>query len=359
MSTSANLSSRPEQPGAQAAPYWIVSQVKSNRVVYFTDDPDYTPPVQDDWFYVSSFEGELPRAMTLRNCWRWRFNGGVFVDAGKGPPPKPAAERLLDHNRKALLRILKEKIDTVRGQYAAGGRMGAEVRAEKLREAGDYLAGRHDQAYPFLEAMAAARDVPLADAARLVVEREAATRAMLLETEQIRERFKVAIHEARSAEQLQAVREQLLGSVYPRLTDRFAHRFVRTTPLDRHAPLSDAILLHERARLRTQLRNTINALRERHAPGYALDERVRARRLAAARAAQGGDPLLEGCARERGLTLEQASQQILQEEAQLEKMLLETELLKEAVLAEISKARTEHAVHLVSVKLKSAAAAAV
>jgi hypothetical protein len=354
MSTSASLSSRPDVPDARAATYWIVSQVKSNRVVYFTDDPDYTPPIQDDWYYVSSFQGELPKAMTLKNCWRWRFNGGVFKDAGLGPAAKPAAERLLEHNRKALLKILREKVDTVRGQYAAVARMGFQVREDKLREAEDYLAGSRDRAYPFLESMAAARDVTLADAARLVVERAAATRTMLIETEQIRERFKVAIHEAQTPEQLQAIREQLMGAVYPRLADRFAHRFVRITPPDRHAPLSDAVLAHERVRLRTQLRNTINALRERHAPGYAFDERVRARKVAAARAAQSGDPLLEGCARERGLTLEQAAQQILQEETQTEHMLVETELLKEAVLAEISRARTEHDLHLVSMKLKSA-----
>jgi hypothetical protein len=51
--------------------WFIVSQVKSHRVVYFTDDPGYTPPTEGDWFYVSPYQGELPQAMSLRNCWGW------------------------------------------------------------------------------------------------------------------------------------------------------------------------------------------------------------------------------------------------------------------------------------------------
>jgi hypothetical protein len=35
---------------------WIVvTQVKSDRVVYFTDDPGYQPPMEGDWYYCSPF----------------------------------------------------------------------------------------------------------------------------------------------------------------------------------------------------------------------------------------------------------------------------------------------------------------
>jgi len=34
--------------------WFVVSQCKSNRVVYFTDDTDYVPPMQGDWYYVKS-----------------------------------------------------------------------------------------------------------------------------------------------------------------------------------------------------------------------------------------------------------------------------------------------------------------
>ena len=74
----------------------IVTQVKSNRVVYFTDDADYLPPTDGDWYYVSSTLGDLPKGMSLRNCWRWRFNGGVFTDAGAAARgAQPAALALL------------------------------------------------------------------------------------------------------------------------------------------------------------------------------------------------------------------------------------------------------------------------
>lgn len=351
-------SESPENLSIAAPTWWVVAQVKSNRVVYFTDDPGYTPPVEENWYYVSSYQGALPGGMTLRNCWRWRFNGGVFKDAGKAKPAKDAAGRLLDHNRKALLRILKQKIDAVRVKHAVSCRMGTEVRKEKLGESRDFLAGGAGERYPFLEAVAAARDVSLADAARLIVEREQATRAMLVETEQIRERLKVAIHAAQSAEELQGLREQLLGEVYPKLSERFAVKFIRTTPLDRHRPLSERTLFHERNRLRAQLRTAVNAMRAGAGSGYALDELVRARKLAAARAPETADPLLEGYARENGLTLEEAARRILQDEAEQEKRLVESELLKDALLAEISRARTEHDLHLVSMKLKSASARA-
>jgi hypothetical protein len=343
----------------------VVAQVKSNRVVYFTDDPEYTPPVEEDWYYLSSYQGELPKSMTLRNCWRWRFNGGVFKDTRPARPAKTPPERLLDHNRKALLKILREKVDAVRIQYAASCRMGAEVRKDKLREARDFLDGARERAYPFLEAIAAARDVPLADAARLVAERDKAIRSMLVETEQIRERFKVAIHQAHTAEALQAIRERLLGDIYPHLSDRFATRFIRTEPFDRHRPLPEPTLLHERNRLRAQVKMAINGMRAPYAPGYALDEHAVARKVASARRtlespveqAEGADPLLENYARANGMTLREAARRLLDQHERAEMVLLESEALKDALLAEIEKAQTEHDIGLISMKLKSAAAA--
>ena len=106
----------------------IVSQVKSNRVVYFTDDLDYQPPMEGDWYYVSTYQGPLPKDMTLRNCWGWRFNGGVFKDAREAPR-QSAAESLLENNRKALRRLLREKIDARARTFPARLRSGRAGRA--------------------------------------------------------------------------------------------------------------------------------------------------------------------------------------------------------------------------------------
>src|SRR4051812_48038046 len=129
-----NTTASTPSPAGKAA-HIIVTQVKSNRVVYFTDDPDYSPPMEGDWYYVSSYRGELPADMSLRNCWRWRFNGGVFKDTKPERPAKDARQRLVDHNRSALLGILSEKINAVRAPYAPSCSLGAAVREEKLREA--------------------------------------------------------------------------------------------------------------------------------------------------------------------------------------------------------------------------------
>src|SRR5437879_693223 len=84
-----------DQSVKEILPYTVVTQVKSNRVVYFTDDADYVTPMDGDWYYVSNYHGALPKGMTLRNCWRWRFNGGVFTDGGAHKPEKSAKQALI------------------------------------------------------------------------------------------------------------------------------------------------------------------------------------------------------------------------------------------------------------------------
>ena len=64
-----------------AANWIVISQTQSSRVVYVTDDVDYQPPSHGDWYCVNTYRGPLPESMTSHNCWRWRFDGGAFVDA--------------------------------------------------------------------------------------------------------------------------------------------------------------------------------------------------------------------------------------------------------------------------------------
>ena len=45
----------------EARTWVVVTQVKSHRVVYFTDDPDYQPAMQGDWYYVSPEVAPLVR----------------------------------------------------------------------------------------------------------------------------------------------------------------------------------------------------------------------------------------------------------------------------------------------------------
>src|SRR3954453_6139545 len=65
-----------ERTHSGAAKQWlVVTQFKSDRVIYYTDDHDFDIPADADWCYVSPYEGDLPEGMTLRNCWSWRYRG--------------------------------------------------------------------------------------------------------------------------------------------------------------------------------------------------------------------------------------------------------------------------------------------
>ncbi len=144
-----------EEATQAAVIYTVVAQVKSFRVVYFTTDPDYVAPQDGDWYYVSSYSGPLPPQMTLRNCWGWRFNGGVFTDA-REDNQQPAHEALLENNRRALLRILQDKIDQLRKPYQPACLLGHEIRQYKHAEARAFVSDGGLSTYPFLEGVAVA-----------------------------------------------------------------------------------------------------------------------------------------------------------------------------------------------------------
>jgi len=333
---------------AQVA-YTIVTQVKSNRVVYFTEDPDYAPPMDGDWHYVSRYQGALPQAMSLRNCWRWRFNGGVFTDTRpKGGAPARRIP-LLDHNRKALLQILNEKIDTVRAQYAPSCIMGAMAREQKLREAESFLGGAKDGEYPLLETVATARSITLLDAAHLVKDKARLAGVALAETECIRERFALAIELAKTEDELLALRERLLEEVYPRMSEKFVFKIEKTVPVDPDKPLDATHLRHEQARLRAQLREAINARRAFCVSQYALDDVISkhkgalAERLLANKGqkTEGVDySVLENHAQARGVALTEAARDVLKELSETGRVLVETEKRKDSLLAEIASCKT-------------------
>lgn len=340
----APLKVAPEAPEAAAKAYTIVVQVKSNRVVYFTDDPEYQPPMEGDWYYVGSFAGAPPDGMTLRNCWGWRFTGDAFTDA-REPQAKPRRETLLDHNRRALLRILKEKIDAVREPYAPDCSLGDNVRRTKLAEAQAYLAEPEaSAAYSLLEAAAVARNLPLAKAAALIVKRAQQTREILVATERVREQFTAAIASAPDEAALLQVRAGLLDKAYPDLTRRFAFLAVDTEPQDLEALLPDAHRVHEIARLKVQLRERINAKRESIDSQYvqndtALKHKVK---LAQLLVAQGGErpagvdfAMLDAYAGARDLAPLEAAKLIVASMADAGRVLTETENLKDRLLAQI------------------------
>jgi hypothetical protein len=331
----------PRQPG-----WFVVTQVKSNRVVYFTDDPDFRPAMEGDWYFVSHFFGDIPEDITLTNCWGWRFDGTSFEDV-RGENRRPPLELLLESNRAALLGLLRDKIDLARAALAPSCRLGEEARRLKLEEARRFQAhrgGSGESGFPFLEAVAVARNVSLAEAASIVEARHRDVQHLLESTEAVRERYTQAILAARAQDDLLRLRRELLDEVLPSLTRNLVFPVKVFEPEDRDKPLSEDQRVHEVARLQVQLREIINVKRQRVRSQYFEDETLRRRKATLAQAVlsnAGRKPdgldcsLLESYAQAHRLSLGDAARLILGAMTEAEQILVRTELMKDSMLARI------------------------
>jgi hypothetical protein len=333
----------------EARSWLIVSQYKSDRVVYFTDDPEFDIPASADWCYVSPYLGALPDGMSLRNCWGWRYRGMAFIDARKAPAPNPA-QALLDLNKDALRKLLREKIDLLRKPVMPSAAMGAVLREAKLAEAHAVLAGNGAaQALRLLPTAAAARNITLQEMARLVIDRHQVTEQLLMSSELLREEIAVGIEQAVTQDTLSDLRNRLLEELAPEATATAALRPEHTTP-QKHGDLPTADeLAQEQLRLRVQLRVKINELRRGHVSDYLLDDVVLRHkgRIAEAVMKAGGalPPGLDGAplishAAARGQTLVDAARDVLTEMSESARVLLATEQMKEALLARLAGAAT-------------------
>lgn len=342
-----------ETTGDRSCRYVVVSQVKSNRVVYYTDDPDYQPPTNADWYYVSIYDGVLPAGMSLRNCWGWRFNGHGFVDAREAKTPSPE-ESLLANNKKSLLKILNEKIDAVRNPFMPSCAHGDLARRAKLKEARQYLArpdGIVDKEARFklLEAVAVARNCSLTEAARLVVARAEEYEQVIVESERFREQMSQAIDAAKDDRTLLELRDLLLDGVYPELAARFKFHADTTKPSRRNESLAEVHRYHEMSRLRAQLREAINRERRlNHSDYIGNDEILRHKAMLAQSIIENGGKrrknidysVLESYADARGLSLETACALLVDSFALCRERLLNTERLKDQVMARIDAVAT-------------------
>ncbi|MDP9651432.1 hypothetical protein [Paraburkholderia caledonica] len=354
MNTSMSLSQSAEPEPL----FTIVTQVKSTRVVYFTDDPEYGPPVDGDWYFASTFRGALPADMTLRNCWSWRFNGIRFIKAATAVPV-PRTQALLEHNRRALMRILTEKIDELRKPYAAQALMGDEMRRLKLDDAHSYFnETTSQQRFDALEAVAVARNISIAAAADLVRKRAEQAKEMLIATERIRERFSLLIAQANRDDELLRLRAALLQDVYPELSRQFKFVPANTQVRDLCAPLAQHHKVHEISRLKVQLRECVNEARARidseylgHAEILKFKAQIARWVLSPTGDVPRGIDLLENYAHARGLALEAGAKRILVEMAEASNTLLHTERVKDRMSASIENIRTEADIQRIQAEL--------
>lgn len=350
---------------AAATTWFVVSQVKSHRVVYFTDDPNYTPPTEGDWYYVSPYQGELPKGISLRNCWGWRFNGMEFTDAREDKKPG-SAQALLSSNKEALHKLLRDKIDVLRKPLMPRSAMGHATRTRRLEEARAILSckpgesgGAADeiQGWELLPASAAARGISLQAMARRTVDAYRDEMRVLLETEVLRDAMAVAIDAATDQEELMAVRHRLMNEIAPQTDEKFKAKPEHTTPRQFAAQPVPEQLEQERLRLGVQLRLKINTLRREYVSDYLLDDMVLKHkgRIAQEVLAHGGQmpqnidaAVLISHAAGRGQTLAQAATEVLAEMDEAARVLLDTEQLKDAILARIATVNSFAEIEMIS-----------
>jgi hypothetical protein len=326
----------------------IVSQVKSHRVVYFTDDMSYRPPTQGDWYHVSQHRGSLPAGMTLRNCWGWRYRGLTFIDARDKSAANPT-ESLLKHNKKALRELLLEKIKSIRQSVSSPSLYGDEIRQMRLHEAKDLLAGQQLQAPSLLTNSAAIRGISLQEMARRTVAAFERQQHVFIQSEMLQDQLLASIDACIAQEQLMSIRAQIISDIAPEINAKYKIKPEHTTPQKIKQVLTPDEIAHERLRLTAELRLKINALRQPFFSEYLLDDVVMQHKMRMAQAViaqQGKAPegqdilLLVSHAAARQQTLLQAAHDVLSETNQSVKIIMESEQLKDAFLAKISSAQS-------------------
>jgi hypothetical protein len=340
---------------ATEKPLWFVlTQVKSDRVVYFTNDPEYHPPMQGDWYYVSQVRGELPALMTLANCWRWRYRGLRFIDT-HDTSAATGAQSLLSINQKTLLQLLHDKVETERQMVAPRSSAQAQVRCHKLAEAQRFMStnnpheGVNAHDFPWLTQTAAAHTMTLRDMAQKILRLHSAENETLLRTEGLRERFSIAIQQTQTHDQLERLREELQNTFPEQGAMVQAIQTSNTTPtLMQRQPTATELSL-ETKRLQLQLQNKINQLRHDHVSSYVLDEVVVKYKAQIAQAiihANGAVPpgldadVLISHAAARNQTLLQAAHQVLAEMNETAQLLLQTEQMKDVLLSRIAQVKS-------------------
>jgi hypothetical protein len=343
-----------DRPVPAASGWFIVTQIKSNRIVYFTDDPGYTPLTEGDWYFVTHYLGHLPDGMTLANCWGWRFNGGTFTDAREPASPEPH-EALLESNRRALLTLLRQKVDQARERWVPTCKMGDVLRQRKLEEARRYLSTRsepgasgQDDDFELLRSVATTQRLTVDEAADLVIRLDREMLQSLTHSEQVREHYAQAIRNTTTQDELIQLRRNLLSERW-QTPMKIAPVSPPMNPNNWHAPLAPVQRANEITRLQSQLRQIVNDRRTRVLGHYAGNELLTQYKTTLAHQILNGGKgaareqelkLVESYAAARNLSLEDAARLMLGAAEEAQQVLIGTEVRKDQLLARIEAIKT-------------------
>ena len=259
--------------GSNDSTWIIVSHAKSHRVMYFTDDEEYSCDTEDHEYFINFHHGQLPERMTPGNCWNWLFNGLCFLQTDI-TRQKIALEPLLVRNQQALEAILLGKVGVLQKPFCPASPMENWYQEQKLQAARillsqSDLAGGNSHCSSLIE-VAAVNNCTVQEMAELIVHRQTEFEEMLRNTERWRESFAVAIRVALTMKDLDVVHQRLLeestGKIVPDSIDKSHQINLGNT----ERSLTPVELKYERDRLHIQLRDRINSFRQLYKTEYLL-----------------------------------------------------------------------------------------
>lgn len=187
----------------------LIINVLCDRVIYFTDDPAYTP-IPSPYTWVAYTDEPLPELMKLGNCWSYRFRNGELKFADEIAPEErglPKETVLLKRNKATLVAELNKQIDIRAKVHLASSSLSGSLRAYKLTEATNFIqTGKASN--EFIDLAKSSKLDPLALATQITTANKIAN-SKLLYLESKRLSFKAQIEAADSPAKLEVIRRQL------------------------------------------------------------------------------------------------------------------------------------------------------
>lgn len=180
----------------------LVIDLATDRVIWFTDELDQvlTP---DDCAVQAIFEGDIPKQMTVRNCWNYRLRNQELKSTAK---PVLPAQTLLAANRQAVLTYINDRSAQWLAPHSARHAAAERLRTLKLEHARQLIGGDRHQSELLDAVCVACKLDSQQDAANFIVAADAAYVSLLQKVEAVRCRWYRTVSEAQDAHEILLMR---------------------------------------------------------------------------------------------------------------------------------------------------------
>lgn len=192
----------------------------------------------------------------------------------------------------------------------------------------------------------------------MIVEKNEQQKAVLIESERFREKMAQSIQQAHSHETLIELRIWLVEKIYPALLQEFKYPLSNTEPIELDAPIRPIEKQHEVSRLKARLCSLINRKREGLESSYIKNDEIYNHKIALSQKVLGGEidqsieeSVLSHYALVRGMSLADAAKILVASKVHGQKILLETERVKDSILSQIDAIRTRRDVQLIDIDI--------